>query len=440
MKFLYLKGLEVLGPTEVEQLLKESWFSDEVLVCPEGKGEQESAWKIAKDYPEFKKSLEKEIFPAQENKPQENQPQENKQQAEQPKPAPAVAPVPPAAPVIKEEKPQPPAQPVEPIIPPAKQDTLQNKIKDLPPLENTETESETDLKKKEEPKPQGAVVEEVSAEVAAPLVLDDPQDHTFRIPQKEDDNLLEDLPSESIFAHSEETDKTPAEEGEKAPDAPITDLIKKENAVDHTSPVANEPLPLHEEDTSAVNKPTFLEISNNKIISSSDGRVQKEKKNDLIFILSFIAIVIISIAVCLAFFNKKEDKIINTPKFEQEEEQQPQAAEQEQTQDNSFEPEREETSPAEVASATSAENETINIVKNTMLKKKGRTIGEYFNEVYGADYQTSWSAKPFTDNIYIVEFFASQVRNEPFVYLFRVDTEKQKITGALNNITLDLIG
>ena len=86
-----------------------------------------------------------------------------------------------------------------------------------------------------------------------------------------------------------------------------------------------------------------------------------------------------------------------------------------------------------------SEDQVIDIVKNTKLASKKQTIGEYLQSVYGIEYQTSWSAKPFTDNVYIVEFFASQVRNEPYVYLFRVDMDQKKITGALNNITLDLL-
>ena len=87
----------------------------------------------------------------------------------------------------------------------------------------------------------------------------------------------------------------------------------------------------------------------------------------------------------------------------------------------------------------STEDTVINIVKDTKLPNKGQTIGEYLQDTYGTGYQASWSAKPFTDKVYIVEFFASQVRNEPYVYLFRVDIDQKKITGALNNITLDLL-
>ena len=119
--------------------------------------------------------------------------------------------------------------------------------------------------------------------------------------------------------------------------------------------------------------------------------------------------------------------------------QEPAVIEQEKFQANPFDNEGAAPTQQEPATPT-VEDQTIDIVKNTMLKTKGKTIDEYFKSVFDDSYQTSWSSKPFTDKVYIVEFFASQVRSEPYVYLFRVNTEQQKITGALNNITLDLLG
>ena len=54
-------------------------------------------------------------------------------------------------------------------------------------------------------------------------------------------------------------------------------------------------------------KKDFLEISNNKIISSSDGRVKKEKSNDVVFILSFLVMMVVAIALGMAFWNMMND-------------------------------------------------------------------------------------------------------------------------------------
>lgn len=423
MKFLYLKGVEVLGPVEVKQLMQESWFSDDLLVCPEDKAEQESAWKSAKDYPEFKASLEQEIFAAE----------------EQQKPLPPAAETPVQVPAVAEENQNTPAAPAAPAATENKATDNQNKMQDLPPLEDTKTESSTDLKKKPEDPIIHDVVEEELPKVTAPIPVNDPQDHTFRIPTEGDDNLLEDLPSESIFDSKEEEEKAPVVLGEENAPKEETSEDNKNKTMDHTSPV-EEPVPVQEMEQS-VNKHSFMEISNNKILSSSDGRVPKEKKNDLMFILSFIVITVVAVALCLAFFNKKKEmENTNKAAAEQNIEEEPVLVEQEKFQNNPYGQEEQEDILPQQANTISPEEQTIDIVKNTMLKSKGETIGEYFQNVYGENYQTSWSAKPFTEKIYIVEFFASQVRSEPFVYLFRVDIEQQKITGALNNITLDLIG
>ena len=128
MKFLYLKGIDVLGPVEAAELVKETWFSDEVLVCPEDKAEQESAWKSAKDYPEFKTSLEQEIFP-----------QENQQNVQKPlPPAPPAVSVQaaPSAPIETEKETSVPAAPAAP-----KNESETSKLRELPPLEDTKSES-----------------------------------------------------------------------------------------------------------------------------------------------------------------------------------------------------------------------------------------------------------------------------------------------------------
>ena len=43
-------------------------------------------------------------------------------------------------------------------------------------------------------------------------------------------------------------------------------------------------------------------------------------------------------------------------------------------------------------------------------------------------------------NVYIVKYRLSKTRSEPVVYIFQVDVARNKLTGALNNITLDLVG
>lgn len=76
---------------------------------------------------------------------------------------------------------------------------------------------------------------------------------------------------------------------------------------------------------------------------------------------------------------------------------------------------------------------------------KGRgTVEEYLNKRYAAElaagYSSAWSSEPLHRNVYVVKYRLAKARKEPIVYIFQTDVSKKKLTGALNNITLDLVG
>lgn len=409
MKFLYLKGIDIFGPFEAEQIKKEDCFSEELLVCPEDKAEQEAAWKPASCYPEFKNPSEREVFPIKDAKPIVSS---------------TSIGVPP------------------PISIPQKEEEV---TRDLPPMEDTETDtSSTDLSAV------GISFNEVMNELSTPENKTDEEngeeeleDHTFHIAHKEDNNLLEDLPAHRLIGAERESlivqNGVVMERPVKSDNSNIQ-VNKDNNNAD-----------VKETDNVQGNKKELLEISNNKIISSSDGRVKKSKSNDLLFILSFLVLMVVAVALCMAFWNmmnenkeaQEEEKIEVTQPAEKISnniaEEVHALAQETPEQKPALEPEKilnENVTPSKPAIT---EEQVIDIVKNTKLARKGQTIDAYLQSVYGSQYQYSWSAKPFTDNVYIVEFFASQVRSEPYVYLFRVDIDQKKITGALNNITLDLL-
>jgi len=92
----------------------------------------------------------------------------------------------------------------------------------------------------------------------------------------------------------------------------------------------------------------------------------------------------------------------------------------------------------------SLQDRAINIVKNYELSNHRGTIEDYLNKAYGHQfsqgYTGSWSAELLHKNTYIVKYRLTKTRVEPTIYVFQVDTQHEKLTGALNNITLDLIG
>ena len=95
----------------------------------------------------------------------------------------------------------------------------------------------------------------------------------------------------------------------------------------------------------------------------------------------------------------------------------------------------ENPSPAELAKQ---------VVQNYVLDSQRGTIEQYLNNLYQKELQSGyaalWSAELLHNNVYVVKYRLAKTRKEPIVYIFQVDTVKKKLTGALNNITLDLVG
>lgn len=84
------------------------------------------------------------------------------------------------------------------------------------------------------------------------------------------------------------------------------------------------------------------------------------------------------------------------------------------------------------------------IVQNYKLPNFNGKVSDYFDRIYkdklAQGYSATWSAERLHNNVYIVKYRLSKTRSEPVVYIFQVDVARNKLTGALNNITLDLVG
>ena len=84
------------------------------------------------------------------------------------------------------------------------------------------------------------------------------------------------------------------------------------------------------------------------------------------------------------------------------------------------------------------------IVQQYKLDANRGTISQYLAQRYrtklAEGYVGQWSAEPLHRDAYIVKYRLTKTRQEPIVYIFQVDTAKKQLTGALNNITLDLVG
>ncbi len=90
------------------------------------------------------------------------------------------------------------------------------------------------------------------------------------------------------------------------------------------------------------------------------------------------------------------------------------------------------------------EEKALEIVQNYLLPNNRGTVKEYLERLYqpqkAQGYTDGWSAEPLHKSTYIVKYRLTKTRMEPIVYIFQADAETGKLTGALNNITLDLVG
>ena len=92
----------------------------------------------------------------------------------------------------------------------------------------------------------------------------------------------------------------------------------------------------------------------------------------------------------------------------------------------------------------SQEQIALSTVQNYTLSNNRGTISNYLNRLYQTQlaqgYNASWGAEPLYKDTYIVKYRLTKTRKEPIIYVFQANTATRKLTGALNNISLDLVG
>lgn len=104
----------------------------------------------------------------------------------------------------------------------------------------------------------------------------------------------------------------------------------------------------------------------------------------------------------------------------------------------------ETSSSANPPAVLTAADKALAAVQNYQLPGGKGTISSYFDRIYKTQltqgYTGEWSVEALHKNTYIVKYRLSKTRMEPIVYVFQADAAQGKVTGALNNIALDLLG
>ncbi len=100
--------------------------------------------------------------------------------------------------------------------------------------------------------------------------------------------------------------------------------------------------------------------------------------------------------------------------------------------------------PAPAVTPQDRQDRALEIVQNYALSGSRGTISHYLTKLYqpqlAQGYVARWEAEPLHKNAYLVKYQLTKTRKEPIIYIFQADVSTGKLTGALNNISLDLVG
>ena len=96
------------------------------------------------------------------------------------------------------------------------------------------------------------------------------------------------------------------------------------------------------------------------------------------------------------------------------------------------------------ATPLSPEQKALALVQNYSLGEQRGKLVDYLSRMYKTQlaqgYNATWEAEPLYKNSYIVKYRLTKTRKEPIIYVFQADVAQGKLTAALNNISLDLVG
>ncbi len=436
MKYWFLKNGDVVGPLSVEEIKKDEFFADDCLVCPEDKAEQAEFWKTPQNYAQ-------DFFPVVEEEKPNSQQEQTTQSQEQ-------------APLQNQENTQSEAEmeiSEEVSLDEALQEGIERMNSDEPapkePILSPSNETEKNPFESDRPQIAPNIEDTISSHVIAPRL------------DAEGDTLLEDIPAKAILSDDKEKEEdqfdafsAPSSLSEDAPldDAPILNIFERpEKELNKTKEIAD--ISEHIYDTygaaeRAKERATReIKEGENQAPNTLDVPQSKEgarKKNNKIYLLVLLMFILVSVALLLALLspNAKSAEQQN----QQETQQQPVVALPTQTQASPLQTSQTsdvlDTPTTDASDFFASQNDNtekdraIAKVKKFVLSN-GNNLGEYLSHRY-ADYQTNWVADVLSGRNYYVHFSANKIRQEPIVYSFSIDLDKNEIAG-LNNLGMDIL-
>ena len=450
MKYWLFDGNDIIGPFSPEELAARAEFSAASLVAPDGESEDQHAWKTASSFEEFQwdeNTGALKIVPPQAEQPSVSAlptqaPQDSLPATQEPLPARA-----PALKVPEKQTPVPLAKPI--VLAEGTDDIISLPVHEEPAAKDEDPFSPS-VQETQEPastdeifpahNEQIAAADEPSADDVS--TTDEPEEFTIWQEPEQTQVTQEAQSNESAKKTSEHTQEL------VMPRAVHPDLLNHTERLTEPENGERKVLKPHLPKTPEID--TFLEQQKE---SHRPGRRRAR------WMLWILCILLIPGIVAILVHRKEQPP--QTPA-------QPQAEQMEPIQE-SQEPEPEKpiaqksvvqtlvqepvipAPPPIVPQAVPApaqptlSEQAVEIVKNHTLSGNRGTVSSYLNKLYqtqlsSGGYLGEWSAEPLHKSIYIVKYRLTKTRTEPIVYVFQADVSKGNVIGALNNITLDLVG
>lgn len=403
MNYFYLKNGDVVGPKSAQEIAKDELFAKDTLVCPEDKSEQAEFWKAAQDYQDFDfacKTKEEVPLPLEAQAPAEEEEELS------------IAPLP------KEES---------FALPQEEKATVAQKA---------ETEDKNPFET-DRPQITPNVADTLSSHVIAPRLDSD------------GDTLLEDIPAKAILDSGQEQEKQNTAKFKESTDSlqevmeedtPIVNIFegpldqeknKTRDFADISGDIYN---------TYGSQEETKHPLKIKTVPQNYKEHTEQTKKNNKIYLLLLVMFILLVVAFVLALFGP------DTQAQQSKKEQPVLPVQSESPLQDNYSSKQEDPLDAPTTDAAaffnsiktnaSDQEKALTKVKRFVLSG-GNTVGEYLNKKY-AGYQINWEANILSGRNYYVHFNASKIRQEPIVYSFSIDLDKNEISG-LNNLGMDLL-
>ena len=499
MRYWLFDGDDVAGPFSPEELAARADFSAASLLAPETKSEEQNAWQRASSFPEFEWNEETGALTIVPSAPEQAQPAEPAASvAPEQKPQPiftqapqAVAAPDPAAssPESVSQKPQEPQEPSAHVLPlPEKQTpvplakpiVLAEGTDDIISLPVHEEPAAQEVAPQPQEPPQPQVVHAVAEEEpAAPIPSEMPTLLTRELPTGSSQlPNVDQIPPADTWEEADLDNPFEPQVQEAVPPEPFSPAPTEPTPVSVPEELVSLPNPMHPREyvvpqelppdwldrteplitpggVRKVLKPHLTQTPEINTFLHAQQEALRPGRRKAKWMLWILFILLIPGAVALAVHKKQipavpaVQKPVSQPAPAKNPVKEPVLPEQPIAQKSVVQTEPEEAViPAMLPPAApkpALGEQAIEIVKNYQLSGNRGTTETYLNRMYqtqldSGGYASEWSAEPLHKSIYIVKYRLTKTRNEPIVYVFQADVSKGKVVGALNNITLDLIG